>query len=231
MNLRILHVGAHAGQEMELYAENGLEDVYWVEPQPKAVHELRKKVENKRVIPYAVWSRPKSMKMQISENEISSSFFEFASTNPFLDQKMVNEVEVECITLDRIIKDFLPRDNKKLILVLDIQGSELEALNGLNLKLTKNLVGVVVEVSETSIYKGAAQAKEVRRHLRAQGFSRCLSLVRRPTNHGDELFLRNSNLWNFGRLVRTICLRLTTAISLMRFLYIQRGNQSGSPRN
>lgn len=231
MNLRILHVGAHAGQEIELYTEHGLDDVYWVEPLPNAIHELRKKVENKRVIPFAVWSRPDSMKLQIANNDVSSSFFEFAESNPFLNRETVSEILVECVTLDRIIREFLPQDDKKLIVVLDIQGSEHEALNGLNLQVMKNLIGVVVEVSETPIYKGAAEAKEVRGHLRAEGFSGCLSLVRSPTNHGDELFLRNSYLWDFGRLFRIICLRFTTSVSLMLFLCIQRGKQSDSPGN
>ncbi len=218
-NARILHVGAHAGQEGNLYSEHGLTDTYWVEPLPHLVQELKKEFSEKHVIPYAVWSKKEKMKLQIANNEVSSSFYKFASTNPFANQKTVSEIEVQTLTLDDIIEGYLPGDNKPIILVLDIQGSEYEALCGLSKKNTKNILGVVIEVSETPIYEGAATAEQLRRILKQLGYNRILSLVRPPTNHGDELFLKRQEFLRIGNLSRAFTMRILIAVSLLRYRF------------
>lgn len=221
-DVRVLHVGAHAAQERKIYTSYGLEDVYWVEPIPHLIKELTRIFSQKYVIPYAVWSKDMKMKLKISKNEVSSSFYGFASTNPFSNLETVNEIEVTTITLNEIIEKKLPLDNKQLILVLDVQGSEYEALLGLDKKNTRNILGMVVEISETPIYEGAATAEQLRKRLKSLGYFRSLSLVRPPTNHGDELFLKKRAMLNVITLIRSYSMSLLIKISLFRYNHRQK---------
>ena len=228
-DVRILHVGAHAGQERNLYGEFGIKDVYWVEPLPHLVEELKTIFTPDKVIPYAVWSQKKSLKLHISKNEVSSSFYEFASTNPFKGLETISELEVPTITLDEIVEDILPSDYKPLIIVLDIQGSEYEALSGLSKKNTNKILALVVEISETPVYEGAAAARQVRQTLSALGFHRTVSLVRPPTNHGDELFLRRKELLNLAILSRAMMTHLSIKFSLFRYQIRQKKIKNETP--
>jgi FkbM family methyltransferase len=222
--VRILHVGAHEAQEQDLYSEYGLRDVYWVEPLPHLIVELKKKFPEENVIPFAVWSKKTEMKLQIANNEVSSSFYKFAPTNPFINQETISEVQVQTITLDEIIEKLLPLDDIPIILVLDIQGSEFEALSGLSKKNSRKILGIVVEVSEIPIYAGAAPAEELRKRLNTLGYKKILSLVRPPTNHGDELFLKDSVLFSIAVLIRALVIRLIIKISLVRFIRKEKKN-------
>jgi FkbM family methyltransferase len=214
---RVLHVGAHAAQERTLYSRFGVDDVYWVEPIPHLVKELRESLPEDRVIPFAVWSGKQTMKLLIAKNEVSSSFYKFADTNPFENQETVREVMVQTITLDNIIEQFLPDDKIPLVLVLDIQGSEYEALCGLSKKNTRKILGIVIEVSEIPVYEGAASAKRVRMLLKKLGYVRNQSLVRPPTNHGDELFFKRNQFLGILTIIRSSTIGILFRISLWRY--------------
>jgi FkbM family methyltransferase len=230
LEIRILHVGAHAGQERNLYTEYGINDVFWVEPLPHLVKELKVLFTENRVIPFAVWSTRTKMKLQIANNEVSSSLYKFASSNPFTNQRTIKEIEVETITLDDVIEKYLPQDDKPFILVLDIQGSEYESLRGLTKINTKNIVGMVVEVSETPIYEGAATADKIRKILNQLGYVKTLSLVRPPTNHGDELFIKKSEFLSLSTLFRALTQRILIKISLSLFL-LREKRRPNAPAN
>ena len=230
-DVRVLHVGAHAAQELDLYSTHGLNDVYWVEPMPHLVKKLTNILSEKYVIPYAVWSQRRTMKLQIANNEVSSSFYKFASTNPFINQETISEIEVQTITLDDILENFLPSDSKPLILVLDIQGSEYEALRGLSKKNRGKILGMVIEVSEIPVYEDAASAEQIRRYIKSLGYVRNLSLVRPPTNHGDELFLKKSVFLKINTLIRACTFSLLIKISLFRFLHNQEKSSHDAPTN
>lgn len=191
-DIRVLHIGAHGAEEQDIYEMFGLKDVYWVEPMTKQIKLLEKSVELHRIIPFAIWSSATTLPLHINMNSVSSSLFEVESVNPFNLEETKTEEFVNTLTLDTVLEEFIPNDRKPLLVVLDIQGSELEALKGLRKGFKRHVVAVVAEVSEIPIYKGGATAFEVRAQMRELGFKRYLSHVYSPTRHGDELFLNCS---------------------------------------
>jgi hypothetical protein len=66
-----------------------------------------------------------------------------------------------------------------------VQGAELLVLRGAT-KLLASAKAVVVEVSRYPYYEGGALQPEIRDFLRSRGFAE----LRRPPNHGDQLYLR-----------------------------------------
>jgi FkbM family methyltransferase len=191
-DIRVLHVGAHGAEEREIYEMFGIKDVYWVEPMAKQIRLLEKSVESHRIIPFAIWSNETTLPLHITTNSVSSSLFQVESVNPFNLEESRTEEFVDTLTLDTVLNKFIPDDCKPLLIVLDIQGSELEALKGLGNGFKQNVVAVVAEISEIPIYKGGATAVEVRSKMKDFGFRRYLSHVYSPTRHGDELFLNSS---------------------------------------
>lgn len=73
------------------------------------------------------------------------------------------------------------------LVAADVQGAELMVLKGAT-SLLATAKAVIVEVSLQRFYDGGVLQPELRAFLRQHGFIE----VRRPPNHGDQLFLRKS---------------------------------------
>ena len=188
----IIHVGAHLGEERQLYKELGISHRIWIEAVPEFYEKLKYLVEPDVSILSAIWSESATLPIHISNNLVSSSFFDFASSNPMNNQEMIKKILVQTSTLDQIVIGHLPSSAHDYFLVLDIQGSELEALKGLSLENSKVFTAIITEVSEREIYQDGAKAKEVRKHLRSYGYKLLASYVRPPYYHGDEIWIRET---------------------------------------
>ena len=68
---------------------------------------------------------------------------------------------------------------------MDVQGAELLVLKGAT-SLLKSAKAVIVEVSMQPYYEGGVLQPELRDFLRGRGFME----IRRPPDHGDQLYIR-----------------------------------------
>ena len=127
----VLHVGAHIGEEKELYEEAGWGSVIWVEAQPELAKNLEQRLSgsNDRVICATVWDEDGiPLKLKISSNSGSSSLLDFGThKDSYPHITFADEIDVTTTRLDSILEAReLPS-----FLNLDIQGVELQALRGL----------------------------------------------------------------------------------------------------
>jgi FkbM family methyltransferase len=226
-DLRIIHVGAHSAEELVLYSSYGVNDVFWVEPMADRVDFLKSKVSHDRIIPYAVWSKKTILKLHVNPNSVSSSLFQVEKNNPFNMKETVVSESVQTVTLDSILDEITPNDGKNLLIVLDVQGSELEGLKGLSQIRRSNLLGIIVEVSEIPIYVGAAKANDVRAYLKRIGFYRIMSQVYNPTRHGDELFINSNSAIKLNIKMKLYFIGILQKV--MHLVYLIRRN-TGRPQ-
>jgi FkbM family methyltransferase len=191
---RILHVGAHRGEEMYQYLEtgNGLELITWIEAEEENCAVLEKLVENckishrQKVINSAIWSvEGKELDFYVASEGMSSSLMSpdehllmYPSITFSRGKKLVTT------TLDQAVDgcefDFLN---------LDIQGAELEALKGFQRGL-KSISMIYCEVNRRSLYKNAARYQDVEAYLAKQGF-KILGVVWTMQGWGDAIYVRN----------------------------------------
>lgn len=168
----VIHVGAHHGQEYRFYLENfGLQiQTHWFEPDPKnfamLVHNLIKE-ENATLYKYALGSEEKKTRMwSESDNhgESSSLLKPKAHSDLFPHIKFSVGEEVIVRTLD----SFGIEDSN--VLVLDVQGYELEVLKG-SAKTLNKIDHVFSEVNNVEMYEGCPHFSEINNFLINAGFS------------------------------------------------------------
>lgn len=202
----VLHVGAHSGEELESY-ENlgwGSGGVFWIEAQSDKADGLRNRLRERGlsprhvVIQALVWNRDNErMNFKITNNGESSSLLDMGShALSYPDVRVTHEIELETTTLDSL----LPSERKFDLVVLDIQGTELQALQGFSQHL-ENVSWILSEVNTGPVYQNCANWSEVNDYLAAFGFV-CVDWEMTDAEWGDALWIRRDLLPSLIRLRR-----------------------------
>lgn len=99
--------------------------------------------------------------------------------------------KVKTITLNEIIKDLNQAgyDTPQLI-VLDLQGAELNALKGADLEINQVQL-LLVEVSKFPIYEGVPTFQELEQKLKEFEFLPIREFVNEKTGHGEIIYSRH----------------------------------------
>ncbi len=202
----VVHVGAHAGEEVDAYRGHGARRILLVEANPASCDALAEAFgadTDVEVIHAAVTDHEGTDQLLLHTNARGET--ESASLLPM---KRLSEivstlrteraVEVPATTLDRLLEEASVDLSEIGLLVLDVQGAELSALRGAPRTLN-GVSAVLTEVALTELYEGAAGESEVARLLVDAGFSEVAGLDyelyegdRRFRAWGDRLFVRKA---------------------------------------
>lgn len=108
--------------------------------------------------------------INVSENSVSSSLLEILPdhTDSAPSSKFVETEEINVVTLDKVFKD-QNIQSKNILLKLDVQGFEMEVLNGVQDHFDK-IKMLHVELSLDELYKNGALFDEIYLYLRSVGF-------------------------------------------------------------
>lgn len=190
----VLHVGAHNAEEVSEYLANGFANqnpLIWVEAQPDLVKNLRSRLDPKtnKVYEAVAWNESKvALTFKVTSKTASSSVFdlgEHKSIYPDID--IESTYQVLTTRLDEVLS---PSDIFDF-LVLDIQGAEYEAIEGLGSRI-KDVKWVYTEVSKNKLYKDAYLFKDIERLMQSLGFKRVFIAWDRRAGWGDALYVRKS---------------------------------------
>jgi len=176
----ILHLGAHKAEELQSYLDIGVkkENIYWVEGNPELIKDLQEKCGKNNVIENLIYNIDnKEIIFYINTNSQCSSVLELKDHKViypyFLTQKQITG---KTITIDTIQKKI----NKKIdLLVMDLQGAELLALEGADEAL-HNIQAIYTEVNFREMYKNCAMIEKLDIFLYQYGF------YRKETNFRDD---------------------------------------------
>jgi FkbM family methyltransferase len=185
----IVHVGAHLAEEANLYRKFSFGPVIWIEAQPDLVKILQGQIHPPdKVIRALVWSEAGVHKtLRLASNSQSSSIFDFG-THELSHPEVVFTGEIEMRT--STLMDVLPNELSNNMLVLDIQGAEYEALQGLGEKI-EMFDYVYCEVSRKGVFKQTHEVFDIDTLLSEAGFLRVATMWTRA-NWGDALYVRES---------------------------------------
>jgi FkbM family methyltransferase len=172
----ILHVGAHVGQECDVYAENAL-DVLWIEPNPRIFQTLAKALKmypKQRALSYLLADiDDKEYSLHISSNNgASSSILELGEHKKLWPEVAFTEtISLKSITLSSLVKQEQVDLARYDALVLDTQGSELLVLKGAA-EILGNFKFIKTEASDFEVYKGCCTLADLDTYLSAHHFRR-----------------------------------------------------------
>lgn len=167
----IIHIGAHFGQEINLYEELKINNILFFEPVPNTIKKLKENVGNRgKVIETALGNLIGEVEMNIENANMgqSSSILE---PNLHLIQyphiKFIDKIKVPITKLDTFISE---KENYNFINI-DVQGYELEVFKGA-IKFLETIDYVMTEVNRDEVYKNCAKINEIDDFLSLFNFKR-----------------------------------------------------------
>jgi FkbM family methyltransferase len=170
----VIHVGANAGQERDLYQQHGLH-VIWIEPIPEVFEQLEANLRGyprQRAFQYLVTDADdKEYAFHISNNDGKSSSILALKLHKDIwpDVTFTKSLALRSITLPSLLrKEGIDIGNYNA-LIMDTQGSELLVLEGAA-PILPRLRFVKTEVSDFESYEGCCQLDEMNRFLGQHGF-------------------------------------------------------------
>jgi len=176
----VLHIGAHFGEEYELYVENGIKDLIFFEPVPVTFEKLKEKLNGKAILINKALGNTEgkiTMNVETTNQGQSNSILKPAlhlSQYPHI--KFEDTVEVEITKLDRFMNlsnsyGFMGQAPKYNMINIDVQGYELEVFKGAENTLNK-IDYIFTEVNRDVVYHQCALVDELDNYLATFGFKR-----------------------------------------------------------
>lgn len=157
----VCHVGAHEGQEVPLYQQLGFQSIFLVEADPKLAADLESKYGHTNgvtVLPFAVGADSGCLPFhRVLRDQQYNSLLEPINLGN------VQKFEVPIWPLRKWITHEAPVN----VLVVDTQGSELQVLEGADLR---SIDMIVVEVGTVAKYEGQVMREDVEAYMEAHGW-------------------------------------------------------------
>jgi FkbM family methyltransferase len=184
----IIHIGAHYGEEIEEYLNNGIQDIILFEPLSENFDILSEKVKNLNAniegYQVALGSKKEILTMYVSDNEKQSSSLlkpkVHLSHHPNVKFPSTEEVEVH------LLDDY---DCKNYNFInMDVQGYELEVLRG-GTKVLGQVDYVYCEVNRDEVYEGNAYVEQLDEFLSQYNMKR-VETEWAGKIWGDALYIR-----------------------------------------
>lgn len=186
----ICHIGAHKGDEIEMYTSLGISNLLLIEPLEKNFSVLSERIvgnPHASALKVALGEYIGSTKILLSSNDLQSS----SILKPLLhlheapDVKFEDEETVSIVTLDSV----LPAEHIYNYWVCDVQGYELMALRGAVVSLRK-CDYLHVEVNRDETYEDCTQIEDLDDFLLSVGLHRVLT--RWWGIWGDAFYIRKT---------------------------------------
>ena len=172
MNVRgIVHIGAHYGEEIQEYVDNGIQNITVFEPLSKNFNILSQRMQNVNADiqghQVALGSKKGTATMFLSSNEAQSSSIlkpkQHLELHPDVSFDGTEQVEVS------LLDDYDIGESN--FINIDVQGYELEVFKGGKKTLDK-IDYIYCEVNRDEVYEGNAMVEDLDEFLSSYGFVR-----------------------------------------------------------
>lgn len=190
----VIHGGAHAAEELEVYKLIGTKNRIWIEANTKLCSELKAKFKatntNDLVFDCLLWSESDiQLTFNITNNGQSSSILELGTHK--INHPSVYYIETEekkTKTLDDLFEQNNLDINLYDFLNLDLQGVELDVLKGFKNNINK-MKYIYTEVNTEDVYKNCSKLNDIDVYLQGYGFDRCETKMT-GAKWGDAFYMR-----------------------------------------
>lgn len=187
----IIHVGAHHGQEIDEYVDNGIQDIIMFEPISRNFEILRENMKdinaNIQAYQLALGNEDReSVNMYLSDNDLISS----SVLKPKVHLKLHPAVKFpgeEIVEMQRL-DNFSDEIKNFNFINMDVQGYELEVLKG-GKKTLEHVDYVYCEINRDELYEGNAFVEDLDEFLKDYNMER-VETDWSGTLWGDALYIR-----------------------------------------
>ena len=196
----VVHVGAHLAEEAPLYRSLGVKKILWIEADPILFNRLKSSLSGPDswtdhvFVQSLVSSRSGEEVTLYHYSNDGSSNSVYQPTDALLERwPAVRPTGASSVVATSTLRDILssagvdPQSYETSLLVIDVQGHELQVLEGATPEIISSFSMICVEVSMQPLYHGAAGGDLVTAWIQQCGFRVGTPI---PKVHGDILFLR-----------------------------------------
>lgn len=189
----IIHVGAHLMEERENYLSKGIDNIIWIEANPKIFNMIKFDSDKELFFNYAISNKDNEIcELNVTNNGQSSSILELDKHKLYHPSIYVTEkISVTSKTLDVLFEENNIDVKNYNFLNIDIQGAEYLAFLGSNKTLEK-VDYVYSEVNEGTLYKDCGLISDIDNLLSKYGFKR-VETDMSPWEWGDAFYIKEKN--------------------------------------
>jgi FkbM family methyltransferase len=195
----VVHAGAHKAEEADIYLQNGIRAVLWIEANPLLMDDLEKTVSplNQRSLHACLGAKSGELiTLNLANNGQCSSILPLGThREKHPEVCYVDEVTLPTMTLFDAIQqgwgrsNAPPYDKFPNFLNIDLQGAELLALKGLvePWPMIRQVDYIYTEINEDPLYCGCALLPELTEWLATWGFKMVRKVMAgRQTRNGSD---------------------------------------------
>ena len=204
MNLVILDAGARYGLHPTFESLKELAEFHLFEMDETECERLQKKYREQKNItvhPTALYSKQTTLEFQVNSHKALNSLNEanldlLKKRNHYVEefQPTSEKISVETDTVDHLF------EQKEIHLMkLDVEGAEIDVLEGSEKKLGSETIGIRSEVAFSRVYQNCPLFGDIFNHLDKRGYE-FLSLDYNGKGSPSSAFTRNDR---YGRLMTT----------------------------
>ncbi len=193
---KIVDIGAHKGEFLEIMLKiEKINSFYAFEPQKKIFNDLNEKFSNNEKITLFNFAMDKEItnkKLKINKLSMASSLAEINEKSLYLKIKNLltfsksnfeDEYEIQTNTVDKIFKNI---SLKKALLKIDVEGFEMNVIEGSQMKL-KEIPFILLENQFGNHYKNN-NFEDIIKFLLKQNFKICKKFIFPTLHYQDILF-------------------------------------------
>lgn len=177
----VVHVGADTGQESVFYEFMGTKRVVWVEANPDTCKVLLKRIKKRKhsiqMAVNALISSSEGNDLELNIFSLSGANSVYAPTESFLNLNKKRfltgkKISIKTSTLPKILEsiDYDLEVVGSKLLVIDVEGHELEVLKGCSANFLSCFDFIMCEVSKVERHLGAASYEEITSYLAKNDF-------------------------------------------------------------
>lgn len=186
----ILHIGAHKCEELETYLKyTTIDKILWIEAIESLIKQNLEKNSNLKIINAVISNEDnKDIEFKITNLTNCSSILDLKyhkEIHPNIE--VVEIIKKQTKTIQTLYKENNTNPSDYNTLVMDIQGAELLALEGMG-DILNNFNNIYVEVNEKELYEGCCDLNSLDKYLTSFGFERkYLALL---NGYGNAFYLK-----------------------------------------
>ena len=185
----VIHIGAHFGQEYEIYKKYNIRDIIFFEPLPHTFETLKKNIGNNAIlVNKALGNITGQIEMYIetaNQGQSSSILKPEIHLQQYPWIKFIAKVRVDIMKLD----DYNFGEKKYNLINMDVQGYEMEVLKG-SFETLNKIDYIICEVNRAEVYQNCAKVEELDQFLNNYGFQRVETNWEGGT-WGDAFYIKN----------------------------------------
>ena len=185
--LGVIQVGAHIGEEIDIYFSMGAKKVVAFEP-IKSSYDKIKEHENLTKVNKALGNYNGVVKLNIASNAQSTSPLNpktHLTEHPWVSFN--NTISVPISTLNSWFSDENEKPINYNFMSIDVQGYELEVLKGAT-NILPSIKVILCEVNKKELYENCPMVEEIDEFLTTYGFTRVETSWYENNGWGDALY-------------------------------------------